>query len=54
MTDIGDDILELMCRGVAERHPTLKFVVAEFNAGWIPHWLDRVDQGAQRERRCPR
>ena len=44
-------IVELMCRGVAERHPRLKFVVAEFNAGWIGHWLERVDQGLQRERR---
>ena len=44
-------LVELMCRGVAERHPTLKFVVAEFNAGWIAHWLDRIDQGLQREYR---
>ena len=44
-------IVELMCRGVCERHPTLKIVVAEFNAGWIAHWLYRVDQGLQRERR---
>jgi predicted TIM-barrel fold metal-dependent hydrolase len=40
-----------MCRGVCERHPRLKIVVAEFNAGWIAHWLDRVDQGLQRELR---
>ena len=38
-------IVEFMCRGVCERHPNLKIVVAEFNAGWIAHWLDRVDQG---------
>ena len=44
-------IVEFMCRGVCERHPNLKLVVAEFNAGWIAHWLDRVDQGLQRERR---
>ena len=44
-------LIELICRGVAERHPTLQFVVAEFNAGWIAHWLDRVDQGLQREHR---
>ncbi len=42
-------IVEFMCRGVCERHPRLKIVVAEFNAGWIAHWLDRVDQGLQRE-----
>lgn len=44
-------IVEFMCRGVCERHPNLRIVVAEFNAGWIAHWLDRVDQGLQRERR---
>jgi len=44
-------IVELMCRGVCERHPQLKIVVAEFNAGWIAHWLERVDQGLQRELR---
>lgn len=44
-------IVEFMCRGVCERHPNLKIVVAEFNAGWIAHWLDRVEQGLQRERR---
>lgn len=37
--------------GVGERHLRLKIVVAEFNAGWIAHWLGRVDQGLQRERR---
>ncbi|HIG40660.1 MAG: amidohydrolase family protein [bacterium] len=42
-------IIELMCRGVAKKHPNLKFVVSEFNAGWIAQWLDRVDQGVLRE-----
>ena len=44
-------IVEFLCRGVCERHPKLKIVVAEFNAGWIAHWLDRVEQGLARERR---
>ena len=44
-------LVELICRGVASRYPRLKFVVAEFNAGWIAHWLDRVDQGLMRENR---
>ena len=48
---VQSTIVEFMCRGVCERHPRLKIVVAEFNAGWIAHWLDRVDQGLQRERR---
>ena len=48
---IGRTLVDLMCRGVAARHPRLKFVVGEFNAGWIAHWLDRVDQGLLREHR---
>ena len=44
-------LVELMCRGVAARHPRLPFVVSEFNAGWIAHWLDRIDQGLQRDAR---
>jgi len=44
-------LVELICRGVATRHPNLQFVVAEFNAGWIAHWLDRADQGLLREYR---
>ena len=44
-------IVEFMCRGVCERHPNLQIVVAEFNAGWIAHWLYRVELGLQRERR---
>ena len=43
-------ISELICQGVAHRHPNLKFVVAEFNAGWIANWLERLDQGFMRTR----
>ncbi len=46
---VQDTLVEFMCRGVCTRHPTLQIVVAEFNAGWIAHWLERVDQGWQRE-----
>jgi predicted TIM-barrel fold metal-dependent hydrolase len=46
---IYDTLIELMCRGVCERFPNLQFVVAEYNAGWIAHWLERVDQGWRRE-----
>lgn len=46
---VQDTLVEFMCRGVCTRHPTLTIVVAEFNAGWIAHWLERVDQGWQRE-----
>ena len=46
---IHDTLVALMCRGVCQRFPELQFVVAEYNAGWLAHWLDRVDQGWQRE-----
>ena len=46
---VQDTLVEFMCHGVCQRHPNLKIVVAEFNAGWIAHWLDRIDQGWQRE-----
>ena len=38
-----------MVRGVCAKHPDLKFVLAEFNAGWVAHWLDKVQQGWARE-----
>ena len=43
-----DTVCELICQGVAHRHPGLRFVVTEFNAGWIPTWLERLDQGYER------
>jgi uncharacterized protein len=44
-SSIQRTLSELICQGVAHRRPALKFVVAEFNCGWIAHWLDRLDQG---------
>lgn len=46
---IHDTMVELMVRGVCAKHPDLKFVLAEFNAGWVAHWLDKVQQGWARE-----
>lgn len=46
---IHDTLVELMCRGVCRMFPDLQFVVAEFNAGWIAHWLERADQGWRRQ-----
>ncbi len=46
---IHDTLIELMVRGVCANHPNLKFVLAEFNAGWVAHWLDKVQQGWARE-----
>ncbi|MCY3858002.1 MAG: amidohydrolase family protein [Gammaproteobacteria bacterium] len=42
-------LVELIVHGVATKFPNLQFVVAEFNGGWIAHWLDRIEQGLQRE-----
>ena len=50
-TTVQRTLVELICRGVAERHPKLKFVMSEFNAEWIAQWLDRVDQGLLRDHR---
>lgn len=48
-TLIHDTMVELMVRGVCAKHPKLKFVLAEFNAGWVAHWLDKVQQGWGRD-----
>ena len=46
---IHETLIDLMVRGVCKRFPGVKFVLAEFNAGWIAHFLDRLDQAWQRE-----
>jgi len=46
---IHETLIDLMIRGVCKRFPNIKFVLAEFNAGWIAHFLDRLDQAWQRE-----
>lgn len=38
----------LMYGGVAERHPNLRFVAAEFDTGWMAHFLWRLDHAAYR------
>jgi len=48
-TLIHDTLVELMVRGVCAKHPNLNFVLAEFNAGWVAHWLDKVQQGWARD-----
>jgi predicted TIM-barrel fold metal-dependent hydrolase len=34
--------------GVFERHPKLRMVVAEGDAGWVPHYMHRADHAAER------
>ena len=42
------DVVGLMVLGgVFERHPKLKLVVAESDAGWLPHYIYRMDHAAR-------
>jgi predicted TIM-barrel fold metal-dependent hydrolase len=40
----------LVLGGVFERHPHLRVVCAEADAGWVPHYLDRMDHAYKRHR----
>lgn len=37
-------MMGLIWFGVVERHPTLKIVHVEADAGWLPYWLQRMEQ----------
>ncbi|TFG96495.1 MAG: amidohydrolase, partial [Myxococcales bacterium] len=34
----------LVMGGVLERHPALRVVFLESGCGWLPHWLERMDE----------
>lgn len=36
--------LGLIMGGVLERHPALRAVFLESGCGWLPHWLERMDE----------
>ena len=40
----------LVYSGVFERHPRLKIVCVEADAGWVPHYLYRMDHAYNRHR----
>ncbi len=40
----------LILGGVFERHPTLKVVCVEADAGWVPHYMYRMDHAYKRHR----
>ncbi|MDG2050380.1 MAG: amidohydrolase family protein [Myxococcota bacterium] len=40
----------LVLGGVFERHPDLKVVCAEADAGWVPHYMYRMDHAYKRHR----
>lgn len=45
------DIMEtLVLGGVFERHPELKIVCVEADAGWVPHYMYRMDHAYKRHR----
>ena len=47
--DVQDVISTMLLSGVFERHPDLKMVSAEADAGWVPHWAYRLDHAAYNE-----
>lgn len=49
-TTIQITVADLICQGVAHRFPELKFVCAEWNTGWLAHWLERLDHAFYRSR----
>jgi hypothetical protein len=40
----------LVLGGVFERHPNLKIVCVEADAGWVPHFMYRMDHAYKRHR----
>lgn len=43
-TVIMQTVAELILSGALERHPRLKLVLAEFECGWIPFYLEDLDR----------
>jgi predicted TIM-barrel fold metal-dependent hydrolase len=47
---VRDALARMIFSGVFERHPTLRIGAVEFEAGWVAHFLERMDYTyAQRE-----
>jgi predicted TIM-barrel fold metal-dependent hydrolase len=50
---VRDALARLVFSGVFERHPELRVGAVEFEAGWVPHFLERMDYTyTQRERQA--
>ena len=47
-TTVVNTIIDLICGGVVERFPGLKFVAAEYETGWVGHFKQRLDHAAYR------
>lgn len=47
---IWNTVSNLITSGVCERHPTLRFICAEWETGWLGHVLKRFDHAIYRSR----
>jgi len=47
-TTAVNTVIDLICGGVVERFGDLTFVLAEFETGWVAHFLQRLDHAAYR------
>jgi predicted TIM-barrel fold metal-dependent hydrolase len=47
-TTAANTVIDLICGGVVERFPKLRFVVSEYETGWTAHFLQRLDHAIYR------
>jgi predicted TIM-barrel fold metal-dependent hydrolase len=47
---LAEVLSTLTFTGILERHPRLKFVLVECGIGWIPYFLERMDQTFEKHR----
>ena len=47
---IAETVSTLVFTGILARHPTLRFVLVECGIGWIPYFLERMDQTFNKHR----
>jgi len=47
---ICEVVSTLVFTGVLERHPKLQFVLVECGIGWIPYFVERMDQTFEKHR----
>jgi len=47
-TSVVNSMIDLICGGVLERFPRLKFVISEFETGWVAHVVERLDHATYR------
>ena len=47
-TTAVNSMIDIICGGVVERFPQLKFVISQYETGWVAHTLQRLDHAAYR------